>query len=220
MALAIFDLDETLISTDSDHEWGRFLADRSLVDPVEHRKKNDHFYRQYRRGDLDIKEYLRFACSVLTPFDLPALQAHRREFMDSRIEPHILPQALQLIDSHRRAGDFPMVITSTLQFVVEPIVARLGIDTLIAPVPELVNQRFTGEIRGVPSYAEGKLLRLRQWLEGEGAAWDMTGSYFYSDSCNDLPLLNKVDNPVAVDPDDRLRRVAEEKHWKIISLRG
>lgn len=220
MALAIFDLDETLISADSDHEWGSFLVDRGMVDPASHKEQNDRFYDQYRRGELDIGEYLAFACATLARFDLPTLRARRREFMESRIEPQVLPAAINLIESHRRAGDFPMVITSTIEFVVEPIAERLGIDTLIAPVPELVNGRYTGKILGTPSFSEGKLLRLGQWLENEGSAHTMAGSYFYSDSHNDLPLLNAVDNPVAVDPDDRLRRVAEEKRWKVISLRG
>ncbi len=220
MALAIFDLDETLIASDSDHEWGQFLADNNIVDPEVHKEKNDYFYQQYLAGELNIDEYLDFACSVLTRFDLPTLHEYRRAFVAERIEPVILPAAEEIIASHRKAGDFLMVITSTIQFVVEPIVARLGIETLIAPVPELIDDRYTGRIVGTPSFGEGKLLRLNEWLQSDvGASFNMEGSFFYSDSHNDLPLLNVVDHPVAVNPDDKLRSVANEKQWKVLDIR-
>ena len=217
MPLAIFDLDETLISADSDHEWGQFLAQNRLVDPIEHQRLNDHFYQQYKLGKLQIDEYLAFACSVLTKYSIEELEQYRQEFTRTVIAPLILPKARKLVADHKAAGDFVMVITSTIEFIATPIVAALGIETLIAPIPEIVDGSYTGKISGIPSFAAGKVTRLEQWLKTS----DMTlqGSYFYSDSHNDLPLLRLVDHPVAVDPDETLRNEAELRQWKIISLR-
>jgi HAD superfamily hydrolase (TIGR01490 family) len=216
--LAIFDLDETLISSDSDHEWGQFVVDKRLVEPEQHKRRNDEFYDQYKRGELDIEAYLKFACSVLARFPLEELYAYRDEFLQTVIEPLILPRGRQLVKDHQAAGDYLLVITSTIEFVTAPIVQLLGIDTLIAPNPEIRDNRYTGNITGIPSFAAGKVTRLAQWLEGRDM--DLAGSYFYSDSHNDLPLLELVDHPVAVDPDDILRAEANKRQWKIISLRG
>ena len=217
MALAIFDLDETLISSDSDHEWCQFLANRGLVDPETHNRQSDLFYKQYQLGELDIDAYLAFACSVLTKFSMDELFTFRSEFIDEVIAPLILPRAKQLIARHLEAGDYPMVITSTIEFVTSPIVELLSIETLIAPVPEIINNRYTGNITGTPSFAEGKVTRLRQWLNENDK--NLNGSYFYSDSHNDLPLLRLVDHPIAVDPDKKLKATAVENNWQIISLR-
>lgn len=217
VALVIFDLDETLISSDSDHEWGQFVVEKGLADRQLHQQMNDKFYNQYKQGELDIKAYLDFACSVLAKFSLEELYAYRKEFMETVIEPLILPRARQLVTEHKEAGDFLLVITSTIEFITAPIVQSLGIDTLIAPDPEIRNNRYTGNIVGIPSFAEGKVTRLKQWLEGVDL--DLGGSFFYTDSHNDLPLLRLVDHPVAVDPDEKLRAEAEKKQWKIISLR-
>ena len=217
MALAIFDLDETLLSADSDHAWGEFLVQKGLVDKGEHRRKNDRFYAQYQAGELDIIAYLRYCCSLLARFPMSELEQYRAEFVASIVEPFIRPAALELLAMHRSQGDFPMVITSTNEFVARPIVDRIGIRTLIAPVPEVRDNRFTGNISGVPSFGEGKVTRLDEWLQETGET--MTGSYFYTDSHNDLPLLRRVDNPVAVDPDDRLKQEARANHWPILSLR-
>ena len=217
VALVIFDLDETLISSDSDHEWGQFVVEKGLADRQLHQQMNDKFYNQYKQGELDIKAYLDFACSVLAKFSLEELYAYRKEFMETVIEPLILPRARQLVTQHKEAGDFLLVITSTIEFITAPIVQSLGIDTLIAPDPEIRNNRYTGNIVGIPSFAEGKVTRLKQWLEGVDL--DLGGSFFYTDSHNDLPLLRLVDHPVAVDPDEKLRAEAEKKQWKIISLR-
>jgi len=218
MPLAIFDLDETLIAADSDHEWGQFVVDKGLVDAEKHKKKNDDFYEQYKAGQLDIDEYLQFSCSVLTQYSIEDLHRFRAEFVEQRIRPIILDKAQELVQRHRDKGDTLLVITSTIEFVTRPIVDEFGIDTLIAPDPEIVSNRYTGRIVGVPSFAAGKVTRLEQWLAGRQDS--LEGSSFYSDSHNDLPLLRLVDNPVAVDPDSTLKKEAEEKQWPIISLRG
>ncbi len=218
VALAIFDLDETLISLDSDHEWGQFLARKGLIEVEGHNRLNDQFYDQYKQGTLDIDAYLKFAGSFLSRFSIADLHSYRKEFMETVIKPSILPLGQQLIASHREAGDFPLVITSTMEFITAPIVQSLGISTLIAPGLEIMNNRYTGNTVGIPSFAEGKVTRLNLWLEGRGMILD--GSFFYSDSHNDLPLLELVDHPVAVDPDDILLAKAKNRQWQILSLRG
>ena len=217
MPLTIFDLDETLIAADSDHEWGQFVIDKGLVDAQKHKKKNDDFYEQYKAGQLDIDEYLQFSCSVLTQYSIEDLHRFRSEFVAQRILPIILDKAQDLVKKHRELGDTLLVITSTIEFVTRPIVDEFGIDILIAPDPEIVSNRYTGRIVGVPSFAAGKVTRLEQWLANRQDS--LEGSSFYSDSHNDLPLLRLVDNPVAVDPDPILREKAEENQWPIISLR-
>lgn len=217
MPLAIFDLDETLIATDSDHEWGEYVCDHGLVDVSEHRAKNDAFYEQYKAGELNIDEYLAFSCSVLTRYTMEALHRYRSDFVSERITPVMLDKAYDLIRSHQARGDTVMVITSTIEFVTRPIVDAFGIDILIAPDPEIIDNRYTGNIVGVPSFAQGKVTRLEGWMSENNQS--LAGSYFYSDSHNDLPLLRLVDNPVAVDPDPQLRAEAQEKSWQIISLR-
>ena len=217
MPLTIFDLDETLIAADSDHEWGQFVIDKGLVDAQKHKKKNDDFYEQYKAGQLDIDEYLQFSCSILTQYSIEDLHRFRSEFVAQRILPIILDKAQALVKKHRELGDTLLVITSTIEFVTRPIVDEFGIDILIAPDPEIVSNRYTGRIVGVPSFAAGKVTRLEQWLANRQDS--LEGSSFYSDSHNDLPLLRLVDNPVAVDPDPILREKAEENQWSIISLR-
>ena len=217
MPLTIFDLDETLIAADSDHEWGQFVVDKGLVDAQIHKKKNDDFYALYKAGQLDIDEYLQFSCSVLTQYSIEDLHRFRSEFVAQRILPIILDKAQDLVKKHRQLGDTLLVITSTIEFVTRPIVDEFGIDILIAPDPEIVSNRYTGRIVGVPSFAAGKVTRLEQWLANRQDS--LEGSSFYSDSHNDLPLLRLVDNPVAVDPDPILRKKAEENQWPIISLR-
>ncbi len=217
MALAIFDLDETLIPADSDHLWGQYMVDNGLVDPLSHQKQNDAFYQQYKQGKLDVDAYLAFACSALTRFSLDELHRYREDYVQRIIRPLIRPAALDLVAAHRAKGDFLLVITSTIEFITAPIVAAFGIDTLIAPIPEIKDGRYTGAIVGTPSFGPGKVIRLNEWLANGNH--DMTGSYFYSDSRNDLPLLRLVDYPVAVDPDEVLRAEAQDKQWKIISLK-
>ena len=217
MALAIFDLDETLIAADSDHAWGEFVASRGLVDAQSHRRRSDAFYQDYRRGELDIEAYLKFSCAVLAMFDMEKLARLREEFFEERVKPLLLPKADELIERHKAKGDCLLVVTATIQFVTEPIVRHLGIDNLIAPQPEIRNGRYTGNVTGTPSYREGKVIRLKEWLNQNEQS--MEGSWFYSDSRNDIPLLELVDHPVAVDPDPVLESVAKEREWPIISLR-
>lgn len=218
MALALFDLDNTLIGGDSDHGWGEFLVNHQIVDSAYYRRMNDEFYRDYLNGALDMNRYLAFALqplAKLSPVELTRLHA---QFMEEVIAPMWLPKAELLLQKHREHGDLVMVITSTNRFVVEPICRKLGVTELIATELEQRNGYFTGRVSGVPSYKEGKVVRLKAWLTETGN--NLTGSCFYSDSINDLPLLQIVDRPVAVDPCDALRRIAEERGWEIISLRG
>ena len=217
MALAIFDLDETLISSDSDHEWGQYVGEAGLVDTQAYRRQNDIFYQQYKAGELDVDEYLKFACSVLAAHPLDLLNQHLTTFVAERIKPVVLPRAIELVDRHRNQGDYVMVITSTIEFITRPIVDLFGIETLLAPIPEFVGGLYTGAIEGIPTFGPGKVTRLNAWLENSN--YDLEGSFFYSDSHNDLPLLRQVDHPVAVDPDPVLRREAAANRWPIVTLR-
>ena len=217
MSLAIFDLDNTLLSIDSDHAWGEFLVEQGAVDPVAYREANERFLADYNAGTLDMAAFLEMALKPLAENTPEQLAAWHQQFMASKIEPHILPKAEELLARHRTKGDTLLIITATNRFITGPIAERLGVDNLIAVEPEVVDGRYTGRVDGVPSYREGKVIRLQAWLEAQDITMD--GAWFYSDSHNDLPLLEKVDHPVAVDPDDTLRKVAEERHWRIMSLR-
>ncbi len=217
MTLAIFDLDNTLIGGDSDHLWGCFVCEEGLVDAEHFGARNDQFYADYQRGSLDIDAYLRFALSPLVGQPPETLEAWHRKFMASKIAPIMLPKAAALIERHRQQGHRLLVITATNHFITRPIASALGIEELIACEGEMVDGRYTGEPRGVPSYHEGKVTRLQQWMAAHDVALD--GAWFYSDSHNDLPLLELVDHPVAVDPDPTLRARAEAAGWPVISLR-
>lgn len=217
MALAIFDLDHTLLDSDSDHAWGQYLVDKELVDPAVHKHRNDHFYEQYKAGTLDIHEYLAFSLKPLTDYSLEDMLASREAFLNERIVPMISQKSRDLIAHHKRQGDTLLIITATNGFVTYPIAELLGIDHIIAPHPEFIDGGYTGRVVGTPSFQHGKVIRLNEWLEEQG--YELTDSWFYSDSHNDLPLLEIVDHPVAVDPDNTLRKVAEDKGWPVISLR-
>ncbi|NGO91073.1 histidinol-phosphatase [Halomonas sp. 18071143] len=217
MSLAIFDLDNTLLSIDSDHAWGEFLVEQGAVDPVAYREANERFLADYNAGTLDMMAFLALALKPLADNSPEQLAAWHQQFMISKIEPHILPKAEELLARHRTKGDTLLIITATNRFITGPIAKRLGVDDLIAVDPEMVDGRYTGRVAGVPSFREGKVTRLEAWLEDQDCTLD--GAWFYSDSHNDLPLLEVVDNPVAVDPDDTLRQVAEARHWRIMSLR-
>ncbi len=217
MALAIFDLDNTLIAGDSDHLWGEFLVRHGHVDRTLYRQENDRFYEEYQQGNLNIQEWLEFQFKPLAAHPATLLNEWRDLFIREDIHPILLPKAGKLIDAHRNRGDTLLIITATNRFITEPIAALLGIEQLIATEPERVDGEYTGSVDGVPSYQEGKITRLNEWLREHDLS--MEGSTFYSDSHNDLSLLNRVDHPVAVDPDEILRGVAEEKGWPILSLR-
>jgi len=217
VSLAIFDLDNTLLSTDSDHAWGEFLLEQGAVDEASYREANDRFKADYDAGRLDMMAFLAVALKPLADNSPEQLAAWHQQFMASKIEPHILPRAEELIARHRSRGDTLLIITATNRFITAPIAERLGIDDLIAVDPEMIDGRYTGRVDGIPSFQEGKVTRLNAWLEDRDETLD--GAWFYSDSQNDLPLLELVEHPVAVDPDPALREVAESRSWKVISLR-
>ena len=217
MALAIFDLDNTLLGGDSDHAWGEFLVQRGIVDRTVYAEANDRFYREYQNGTLDIHAYLAFALEPLTRFTRDELKALHDDFMRTMIAPMRLAKADALLAEHRARGDFLLIITATNAFVTRPIGAALGVDALLATEPEIRNDRYTGKIIGTACFREGKVTSLREWLAQHPYAIETAS--FYSDSQNDLPLLEMVGHPIAVDPDDTLRRVATERAWPIISLR-
>lgn len=217
MTLAIFDLDNTLLAGDSDHAWGDFLVEEGIVDAEEYRKANDQFLQEYLNGELDIVHYLSFALKPLAQHSMENLLAWRERFMAHKVQPMMQSKAFQLLDSHREQGHTLMIITATNRFVTEPIAEALGIDHLIATDPEIINGHYTGRVAGIPSFQDGKVTRLNEWLEAHKE--DLTGAWFYSDSHNDVPLLQQVENPVAVDPDPKLDALARENGWKVMSLR-
>jgi HAD superfamily hydrolase (TIGR01490 family) len=218
MALAIFDLDNTLLAGDSDYLWGRFLVEKGAVDGQCYEQENERFYQQYKAGELDIHEFLRFSLVPLRKNPLPLLKQWREEFLATKIAPLITEAACSLVEKHRQAGDILMIITATNAFVTRPIAKRFGIEHLIASEPETLNGQYTGEVAGEPSFREGKVNRLQIWLEENRQT--LQGSWFYSDSHNDLPLLEQVDHPVAVDPDEALAEVAKARSWPILRLHG
>lgn len=217
MPLAIFDLDNTLLAGDSDYLWGCFLGELGVVDRASYERENERFYQEYREGRLDIMAFLAFSLKPLSEHPRDQLDAWHRQFMQDKIEPLITRRAEQLVERHRGAGDTLMIITATNAFVTEPIARRLGIPHLIATEPEQGDDGYTGRVAGIPSFREGKVERLDDWLQRHQETLD--GSWFYSDSHNDLPLLERVDHPVAVDPDEQLAARAGEHGWPIISLR-
>ena len=217
MRLAIFDLDNTLLAGDSDHLWGEFLCANGYVDAAAYKAKNDQFYEDYLAGQLDVIAYQNFCQEILGRTEKPVLEQWRTEFLRDYIEPIILPQGEALIAEHRAAGDYIMIITATNRFITAPIAERLGVDHLIATECGMQGGQYTGELVGVPSFQAGKITRLNSWLSENQAT--LLESYFFSDSHNDLPLLEKVAQAVAVDPDEQLRAIAQERGWQVISLR-
>lgn len=217
MVLAIFDLDNTLIGGDSDHLWGQFVCEQGMVDSAGFAQENERFFRDYQAGNLDIDAYLRFALAPLRGRSLTELATLHKKFMRTKIAPIMLPRAIDLVAEHRKLGHHLLVITATNEFITRPIARALGISDILACEAEVIDGQYTGEPIGIPSYHSGKVTRLTHWLKEHDARMD--GAYFYSDSHNDLPLLEMVDNPIAVDPDDILMRRAQEAGWPVISLR-
>ncbi len=218
MPLALFDLDNTLLAGDSDYLWGCFLVEKGLVDKRLYEEANERFYREYAQGQLDIHEFLNFALQPLANNDAQMLKSMHQAFMQKYIRPIMTRGGIKLIAQHRRAGDLPVIITATNSFVTRPIAEAFGISDLIATEPEMIDGRYTGQVDGTPCFQQGKIERLRAWLSATEMNFD--NSWFYSDSHNDLPLLEHVAHPVAVDPDDQLRTIASEKGWQITSFRN
>ena len=218
--LALFDLDNTLLAGDSDYEWGQFLVERGILDRPTYEAQNQAYYEQYAAGTLDIHEYLGFALRPLADHAPQELGRWHAEFMRTRILPMILPAARELVRGHLAGGDLCAIVTATNSFVTAPIAREFGVRHLIATEPESRDGRFTGRVAGTPCFRDGKVRRLDQWLAGPG--WrldDFSESTFYSDSHNDLALLERVTRPVAVDPDEELAAEARRRGWALISLR-
>jgi len=215
--LVLFDLDNTLLTGDSDFEWAQFLIEQGVLDREAYEARNQEFFDQYKAGTLDIHEFLDFQLKPLSRHPRVQLDEWHRQFMGLKILPMVRAQSRALIARHR--GDLCAVITATNSFVTAPIAREFGVAHLIATEPEQRGGEFTGRVSGIPCFKEGKVKRLEAWLAGQGktlAAFDE--SWFYSDSHNDLPLLERVTHPVAVHPDEKLRAHAERRGWKIISL--
>lgn len=218
MSLAIFDLDNTLLGDDSDYLWGQFLVQQGLVDGDFYARENQRFYKEYQSGELDIFEFLAFSLKPLSEHSREKLDALHQQFMQEVIKPVMLPAAQLLLEKHRAQGDTLMIITATNSFITGPIAAALGVEILISTDPEIVDGLYTGKVDGTPCFQSGKVTRLETWLTAHQE--NLADSWFYSDSQNDLPLLELVTHPVAVDPDETLADHARNKGWPIISLRG
>jgi len=220
MRLALFDLDNTLLAGDSDYEWGQFLVDRGVLERESYEAQNRAYYDQYVAGTLDIHEFLGFALRPLAAHEPADLERWHAEFMAARIRPMIGARARELVRKHLKAGDLCAIITATNSFVTRPIAREFGVEHLIATEPEKQNGRFTGKVAGIPCFREGKVKRLEEWLSGRGKRLgDFGESTLYSDSHNDLALLERVTQPVAVDPDEQLAATARQRGWAVISLR-
>lgn len=219
LRLALFDLDHTLLPLDSDYEWGEFTIRIGWNDPVEFARRNDEFYAHYQAGTLNVHDYVRFATEAVRLRGPEAAAAAHQQFMREVIAPAIQPQALDLIRQHQAAGDEVLIVTATNEFVTGPIAQALGVPQLLAV--QLVRDAsgwYTGEIDGVPTMREGKVTRMEQWLAARQLTWADVDSTFYSDSMNDVPLLEKVNRPVATNPDPRLRALAQQRGWRILDL--
>ena len=221
--LALFDLDHTLIPTDSDHEWGRFMVKQGMVDAENFARENDRFFADYKAGKLDIHAYLVAMLTPLARYSRAQLAEYHQMYMHEVIKPAIVPGALELVRQHRDAGDLCCMVTATNEFITGPIAAVFGVEKLIACEAETVDGQphsdYTGRPTGTPSYKEGKIVRTEAWLTSLGKTWsDFERSYFYSDSHNDIPLLQKVTDPIATNPDDTLRAHAQANGWRILEL--
>ena len=221
--LALFDLDHTLLPIDSDHEWGRFLVKLGVVDAIYYASENERFYADYKAGRLDIYGFLQFALKPLSEHSREQLNQWHTQFMQEIILPNLRQSALDLVKKHQDQGDLCCVVTATNSFVTKPIVKAFGISDIIATEPEVIGDpetgNFSGKVTGVPNFKEGKVTRVENWLAGKNLNWqNLRDSYFYSDSINDLPLMEKVKNPIPTNPDDRLRQEAVKRSWPILEL--
>ena len=219
--LALFDLDHTLLPLDSDYEWGEFTLRKGWCDKEEFGSRNAAFFADYQKGTLDIHEYVRFATEAIRKLGQQEADAAHEVFMREVIAPNIQPAARQLLQQHRDAGDTVVIVTATNEFVTRPIAKALGVEHLLAVDLERdATGWITGEIAGVPTMRAGKVTRMEAWLAERGLDWTKVDTTFYSDSMNDVPLLEKVNTPVATNPDDRLRALATERGWRVLDLLG
>jgi HAD superfamily hydrolase (TIGR01490 family) len=220
MKLALFDLDGTLIEGDSDHAFGEFMVALGWVDRAEHQRRNDEFYRHYQAGTLDIAAYIDFATAPWRNRPPAEQQLASRRFMAEVMRPQIRPEALALVAAHQQAGDLVAIVTATNEFITRPIADAFGVANLLAVELERdATCRVTGRIRGVPSFREGKIARVDHWLAAQGRCWgDFERTLFYSDSTNDLPLLERASEPVATHPSPALEAIALERGWRILRL--
>ena len=218
MALAIFDLDNTLLGGDSDHLWGEFLCDQDYVDRATFRARNDQFYADYQAGTLDIHGYLEFVLASIKGRSIADVQGWHKDYMARYIEPLVLPRALACVDQHRAQDDALLIITATSRFIAEPVAARYGIADLIASDAIITDGRYSGVPAPNPSFGAGKVLRLQQWLDEHPEQQGLT-QHFYSDSHNDVPLLEQVDHAIAVDLDPKLAEIARQRGWQCLSFR-
>ena len=217
MTLALFDLDNTLLSGDSDYEWGNFLVSKKIVDEELYEKANQKFYEDYKAGTLDIHEFSAFSFEPLSRLSMAQLNALHQEFMSQIIQPLITDKARAIVKEHQEKDHTLVIITATNSFITAPIAKEFNISNLIATEPKIKDNRYTTEIEGTPCFKEGKVERITRWLKEKKET--LEGSYFYSDSHNDLALLEKVEKAIAVDPDDKLKKIASNRGWKIITLR-
>ena len=219
MNLAIFDLDNTLLNGDSDYNWALFLIKKGFIDKAIYEKKNEQFYQDYQNGNLNVFDYCGFQFEVLRKNKREIVEQLRDQYLTEVVLPMIPKKAYALVDQHRSNGDKLLIITATNSFITKPIGKIFGIDDLIGTNPEEVNGNFTGKVEGIPSFQEGKVIRLMSWLKDKNLSMESyEKTFFYSDSRNDIPLLEEVTNPVAANPDDFLLAKAKEKGWPVINL--
>ncbi len=217
MALAVFDLDHTLLNGDSDYLWGEYMVANEIVDRAEYQRLNQSFLEDYHRGELDNDRYLQFALHPLTQHSIESLYGWREDFVENWIQPIIAAGTPSLLNKHQQQDDTLIIISATNYFITEPIAELLQIPNLLATKPEIVENRYTGKYLGVPTFKEGKITALMEWLDNKDHSLD--NCFFYSDSVNDLPLLEAVSHPVAVNPDAKLGEVARQRDWPILDLR-
>ncbi len=218
--LALFDLDNTLLAGDSDHAWGEFLIKQQLVDESSHRQKNDSFYQDYLDGELDIHAYVAFTLGPILSYSADERAKLHEQFLQQAVQPLLIDKAFDLVNAHKEQGDYTIIITATNSFITAPIAQLFGVEQLLATDVEMVDGRLSGRIAGIPCYQEGKVDKLNLWLKNSDTELTLANSIFYSDSINDLPLLEQVAEPIAVDPDEQLAKISAEKAWQLLSLRG
>ncbi len=218
MALTLFDLDNTLITDDSDYLWGQYLVETGIVDPLDYAEKNRQFFEDYEQGHLDIDQYLKFSLKPLSLHNMQQLNKWRTNYIDTVIRPLVATGTQKLIEKHRSQGDTLMIISATNLFITQPIAELLEIPNILATRPEIKNGSYTGNYTGTATFQEGKVTALKEWLKENNM--DLSGSTFYSDSHNDFPLLEIVEYPIAVNPDEILQQTAKKNNWPIIDLRN